>query len=137
MRGSSIVEVLAAALAPAFRVLSIRPRAERPYQVQVDDLEGVLNQFGFEHVVLAAEGLSCASALLAAAWYTHRVRTLVLIDAIREAPRDQPLLARSLRDCPPDWDQLRQALHCPVVEFAGESPALASEIERLLTSGLP
>jgi pimeloyl-ACP methyl ester carboxylesterase len=68
LRGSSVAETVGAALAPRFRVLSIRPRAERSYQVQADDLEAVLDQFGVEHVVLVAEGQSCASALLLGAW---------------------------------------------------------------------
>ena len=107
----------------------------------------MLQQFGFEHVLLAAEGLSCPSALLLAAWYPHRVGSLVLVDAAppaetsappaREAPPDESLLARSLRECPPAWDVLRQSLRCPLVELAGDSPLLAAEIERLLTSGLP
>jgi len=97
----------------------------------------VLTQFGFEHIVLAAEGLSCASALLLAAWYPHRVGALALIDPDIGPPTGNSLAARSLRECPPDWDGLRQRLQCPVVEFAGDSPTLASEIERLLTSGLP
>lgn len=137
LRSSSVPETLAAALAPRFRVLSIRPRAERPYQVNVDDLEGVLNQFGFEHIVLVAEGQSCASALLLAAWYPHRVSTLVLVDPDIGPPAGDSLTARSLRECPPDWPRLRELASCSIVELAGDSPTLAPAIERLLTSGLP
>jgi pimeloyl-ACP methyl ester carboxylesterase len=137
LRGSSLDALLAAALAPRFRVLSIRLRVDRGYQVHVDDVQDVLNQFGFQHSVLAAEGLSCASALVLAAWYPHRVGSLALIDRDIGSPAGDSLTARSLRECPPVWDALRKGLHCPVVEFAGESPTLPSEIERLLTSGLP
>ena len=133
----SVIEVLAAALAPRFRVLSIHPRADRPFQVQVDDLEGVLTQFGFEHIVLAAEGLSCTSALLLAAWYPRRVAAMALIDPDLRPPTGDSLTARSLRECPPDWPRLRELARCTIVELAGDSPSLVSEIERLLTSGLP
>jgi pimeloyl-ACP methyl ester carboxylesterase len=92
------------------------------------DLHGVLAQFGFEQAVLAAEGLGCVVALLLAAWFPKRVSALALIDPRFDAPQDETLLARSLRDCP----VVRPAMETRVVEVAGNSPTLVGVLEQLL-----
>ena len=128
IRDSGLIVEIAPRLAPTYRVLSIAPRPECAYQIHVADLEGVLAQFGFEHTLIAAEGLACVSALLLAAWFPERVAALVLIDASLIAPDGETLLARSMRDCPPQ----RPALHCPLVELSGTDPTLVGQLERLL-----
>lgn len=135
MREASAATRLAEALAPRYRVLSILARPEQPYQVHVVDLLGVLAQFGFERPLLAPEGASCISALLLAAWYPERVGALALIDA--QPQSGDGIRARSLRDCPPDWQSIRAAVQCPIVELAGGSPELLGEVERLMGGPLP
>jgi pimeloyl-ACP methyl ester carboxylesterase len=125
---STLVDALAAALAPRFRVFSITPRVDAPYQVHVLDLEGALGQFGFERIVLVAEGLGSISALLLAAWYPLRVGALSLVDPVLNAPEGETLFARSLRDCP----MVRPPVECPVVELAGRSPTLVGHLQQLL-----
>jgi pimeloyl-ACP methyl ester carboxylesterase len=68
--------------------------------------------------VLIAEGLSCASAILLAAWYPEDVRALLLVDS--RPPEDDALLARSLRDCPPEWVKLRAGISGPVLEVTAD-----------------
>jgi pimeloyl-ACP methyl ester carboxylesterase len=128
----SVVERVAAALAPRYRVLSFASRGEAPYQVDVLDLIGVLSQFGFRTPVLLGERLGCVTALVAAAWYPDRVAGLVLVDPLYEAPQSEDMAARALRDCPPDWPSVRAALRCPVLE----SNALEA-IEAFLRAQVP
>src|SRR5438874_361468 len=112
----SVVERVAAALAPRYRVLSVAARGEAPYQVDVLDLIGVLSQFGFRTPVLLGERLGCVTALVAAAWYPDRVAGLILVDPAYDPPADEGVAARALRDCPPDWPSVRSALRCPVLD---------------------
>ena len=112
----SVVERLAGALTPGYRVLSVASRGEAPYQVDVVDLVGVLSQFGFRTPVLVGERLGCITALVAAAWYPDRVAGLILADPVYDPADSDGLAARALRDCPPDWSRLRAALRCPVLE---------------------
>lgn len=118
------------ALAPRYRVLSIGARPDQPYQVQVADLHGMMAQFGFVGAVILAEGIGCAGALLLAAWYPRRVAAVVLVDA--GPPDGDALIARSLRDCPPDWARLRQHVTCPVVERASTDFDLVEQLQTLL-----
>src|SRR5207245_9519776 len=74
----SVIDGLADALAPRYRVLSVSSRGDAPYQVDAVDLIGVLSQFGFRTPVLLGERLGCVTALVAAAWYPDRVAGLIL-----------------------------------------------------------
>ena len=113
---ASVVDALAAELAPRYRVLSVSSRGEAPYQVDVTDLVGVLSQFGFRTPVLLGERRGCVTALIATAWYPARVAGLILLDPLFEAPTSAGVAARALRDCPPDWPALRAAVRCPVLQ---------------------
>ncbi len=119
-------------LVPDYRVLSIAPRDESPYQVQAEHVEGVLAQFGFAAPVLVGESLGCAAALLVAAWFAERVGALILVDPVYQA-EGETLIARALRECPLDVRLVRQAVRCRVVE----TTASPDEIERFLRSPLP
>jgi len=110
-----LVEALAAALAPRYRVLSLELRGASAYQVDAADLLGMLDQFGFVAPVLLAEGLGCVAALLVAAWHAERVGGLVLVNPAYQPPASAGLAERALRDCPPDWARLRNAIQCPVL----------------------
>jgi pimeloyl-ACP methyl ester carboxylesterase len=125
----SLVDGLAAALAPRYRVLSVSSRGDAPYQVDVVDLVGVLSQFGFRTPVLVGERLGCVAALVAAAWYPDRVAGLILVDPVHDPPRSETVAARVLRDCPPDWSRLHAAVRCPILESAGPR-----DIEAFLTA---
>jgi pimeloyl-ACP methyl ester carboxylesterase len=118
-----VVGALAARLAPRFRVLSLEPRAEFGYQVDTADLLGMLDQFGFEAAVLVGERLGGLTALLVAAWHPDYVGRLILIDPTCEAPPIECVAAHALRDCPPDWASLQQAIRCPVLELAWDASA--------------
>jgi pimeloyl-ACP methyl ester carboxylesterase len=122
----SELEQRIATLSPGTRVFSITPRSDQPYQVLVADLHGLLAQFGFLNIVLVAEGLSCASAVLLAAWYPEHVRALVLVG--ERQPDGDTLLARSLRDCPP----VRQHLTCPVIHMPTTESGLREQVQKLL-----
>jgi pimeloyl-ACP methyl ester carboxylesterase len=126
LRESSLLEQFGAFLPPRYRLVSVSPRPDQPYQVLVADLHGLFAQFGFQDVGVVAEGLSCASARLLAAWYPELVHALVLLD--EQLPEGDALLARSLRDCPP----LRHPLACPVVELASTGTAVLNELQTLL-----
>jgi pimeloyl-ACP methyl ester carboxylesterase len=104
-----------ARLAPRYRVLSVAPRGDSPYQVDAIDLVGLLRQFGFVSPLLVAQGHGCVAALLVAAWHPERVAALVLVEAAQPAPAGESLVARALRECPPDWVSLREGLRCPVL----------------------
>jgi hypothetical protein len=84
-----------------------------------------------------AEGSGCVTALLLAAWYAERVSGLALIDAVLAAPAGDSLVARALRDCPPDWPRLRMDLRCDVVELTADQSDLAAQVERLLSGPVP
>jgi pimeloyl-ACP methyl ester carboxylesterase len=112
----SVVESMAAALAPRYRVLSLASRGDVPYQVDVVDLLGVLSQFGFARPVLVGERLGCVTVQVAAAWYPDRVAGLILVDPVYAPSQSETVATRALRDCPPDWSSLRAALRCPVLE---------------------
>ncbi len=112
----SVIDGLADALAPRYRVLSVSSRGDAPYQVDAGDLIGVLSQFGFRTPVLVGERLGCVTALVAAAWYPDRVAGLILANPVYDPPRSETVAARALRDCPPDWSRLRAALRCRVLE---------------------
>jgi pimeloyl-ACP methyl ester carboxylesterase len=128
---ATLVEAVAAALAPRFRVLSLEPRAASPYQVHAADLLAALDQFGFETPVLVAEGLGCVAALLVAAWHTRRVAGLVLIDPTYDPPLSDGIAARAVKDCPPDWGALRRAVTCAVLVLQRSSAAVAGVAEFL------
>jgi pimeloyl-ACP methyl ester carboxylesterase len=133
LASDEVIQALAGRLAPRCRVLSLEPRQGQPYQVAAADLLGVLDQFGFSEPVLVGEGLGCLSALLVATWHPDRVGRLVLIDPSDTAPVSEGLEARALRDCPPDWPSLREAVRCPLLTVDWSTSALAS-IERFLSS---
>jgi pimeloyl-ACP methyl ester carboxylesterase len=114
-----------------YRVLSIAPRENTPYQVQANDVAGVLAQFGFASPIVVGEGLGCAAALVVAAWYPERVGRLILVSATYRSSGDN-LVVRSLRECPLDVTALRQAIQCPVLETAS-----VDEIQQFLRTPLP
>jgi pimeloyl-ACP methyl ester carboxylesterase len=128
---NSLVEALAAELAPRYRVLSLTPRDASPYQVDAADLLATLDQFGFETPVLVAEGLGCVAALLVAAWHMGRVAGLVLIDPTCDPPIADGIPARAVKDCPPDWASLRKAVECPCLEVPRTSSAV-EQVEHFL-----
>jgi hypothetical protein len=138
-RDSRLVERIAATLAPRYRVLSITPRADYPYQVHVVDLVGVLTQFGFDCPFVVAEERACAIALLLAAWYAERidVRGLTLVDAPTAAPDGDSVADRAWRDCPPDWPALRRRVTCPVFEGRSCDSSLIEQIEMRVAATLP
>jgi pimeloyl-ACP methyl ester carboxylesterase len=108
---------LAEAFAPRQRVVSLSPRGGAPYQVDAADLLATLEQFGFAQPTLVGERLGCVPALLLAAWYPERVERLVLVDPTYERPLidEDTVVARALRDCPPDWSTLRAGVRCPML----------------------
>jgi pimeloyl-ACP methyl ester carboxylesterase len=130
-----LVQALAEALTPGFRVLSLEPRGASPYQVDACDLLALLDQFGFATPVLIAEGLGCVAALLVAAWYTDRVAGLVLVEPVYAPPLADGVPARALRDCPPNWPSLRGAVQCAVLEVP--RTAAVEDLERFLAQLAP
>jgi pimeloyl-ACP methyl ester carboxylesterase len=128
-----VVQALARGLAPRCRVLSLEPRPGQPYQIAAADLLGVLDLFGFPNPALVAEGRGCVAAVLVAAWHPDRVGRLVLIDPSHAAAELESLAARALRDCPPDWSSLLEAVRCPVLRASWSESGLAS-IDRFLSS---
>jgi pimeloyl-ACP methyl ester carboxylesterase len=129
------IEMVAAALAWRYRVLSLYPRGASPYQVDYVDLLAVLDQFGFPSPVLIGERLGCIAALLVAAWQPGRIAGLVMIDPTCDPPLADGIEARALRDCPPDWPALRQAVTCPVLVQQANALAL-DELEQFLVTQL-
>lgn len=89
---------------------------------------GALNQFGFTSPVLLGEGLGCVVGLLLAAWFPDRFGGLVLCEP-GYASEGGGLVARSLRDCPPDVTALHNAVTCPMLIASG-----VPEIETFLSS---
>lgn len=134
---SVLVDALAARLAPRQRVLSVTPRPEVAYQVAAADLHGVLQQFGFLEPVLVGERLGCVPVLLVGAWHPEHVGGLVLVDPTRTPPSDGSLEARSLRDCPLDWEALRASLRCEVLEVHADEPTLLDRVESFVVGRLP
>jgi pimeloyl-ACP methyl ester carboxylesterase len=137
IRGSPLVETIAASLAPHYRVLSVSPRGGSPFQVDAIDLVGVLSQFGFDAPILLGERLGCVASLIVAAWYPGRMAGLVLIDPTDAAPAQPGIEARALRDCPPNWTALRNEVACPVLVARSASPALIADLEAFVAAGLP
>jgi pimeloyl-ACP methyl ester carboxylesterase len=133
-RSEDVLQALARRLAPRCRLLSLEPREEQPYQVAAADLLGVLDQFGFPKPALVGEGRGCVAAVLVAAWHPDRVGKLVLIDPSHAAAESESVEARALRDCPPDWSSLLEAVRCPVLSVPWNEAALAS-IDHFLSSG--
>jgi pimeloyl-ACP methyl ester carboxylesterase len=121
----SVLEELAAALAPAYRLLSLTPRNAQGYQVAAADLLGVLDQFGFVKPILIAERSGCAPALLVAAWHPGRIGKVVLIDAAYDPPDSARIEAQSLRDCPVNWSAVRNSVDCPVLDLTWHALAMA------------
>jgi pimeloyl-ACP methyl ester carboxylesterase len=122
---SPLVEQLAALVTPRWRVMSIAPRPDVPYQVQLADVLGVMDQFGFLHAIVVAEGVACVTALLLATWYSQHVGRVVLVQP-RFALDGKSLQARALRDCPPDCVRLRADLKCPVEEATSAEQVAAT-----------
>jgi pimeloyl-ACP methyl ester carboxylesterase len=132
---AALAATLAAALSPEYRVLSLVPRPDCPYQVQVDDLRGVLLQFGFESPVLISSGLGVAIVVPLAAWYPELVGTLVLIDPSYQAPDAKSVAARALRDCPPDWPRLTAQLRCELLALDSTQADLLAQLRTFLERG--
>jgi pimeloyl-ACP methyl ester carboxylesterase len=91
---SSLIDGVASALAPRWRVLSVAANAE--------ELAALLRLFGFDKPVLLGEGRGCLAPVLVAAWQMAPVESLVLADPRPELP---PGL---------DWDALLAAVGCPL-----------------------
>jgi pimeloyl-ACP methyl ester carboxylesterase len=123
-----------AELAPDYRVLSLSPRGDAPYQIDATDLLGTLDQFGFKQPTLVGERLGCVAALLVTAWYPDRVARLILIDPTYDPPSSDGVADRALRDCPPDWPALRAAVKCPVLVERWSATSLKT-VEIFLKNG--
>jgi len=130
---SSVLRAVAARLAPGYRVLSLSPRGGVPYQVSCLDLLATLDQFGFMEPVLVGERLGNVPALVLAAWYA-RARGLILVDPIDDAPPGDSIEARAVRDCPPDWARLHDALRCPARVLRSDSDSVIHDIEAFVAS---
>ena len=126
---SSAVGAIVAGLAPRYRVMSISPRRNVPYQVSAMDLMAMLDQFGLPSPILVGERAGCLTVLLVAAWYPGRVGGLVLVDPEFEPPPGETVEARALGDCPPDWPALRSAVTCPVCAVRGDAQSFVREID--------
>jgi pimeloyl-ACP methyl ester carboxylesterase len=125
LAASTLIDAVAALVAPRWRVLSVTPRPGIPYQVSVVDLDGVLSQFGFANATVVAEGLGYVTSLLLAAWHPQWVGRLLLVEPSCEA-RGESIEARALRVCPPNWLELRAAVQCPVTEARGAEEVVAT-----------
>src|SRR5262249_4597945 len=104
--------------APQYRVMSLAPGRNQPYQVDSQQVVATLAQFGFLSPTLVAERGGGVAALLAAAWYPRHVGRLVLVDFLMRTPADVGetcVTARALRDCPPSIEALRARIQCPVL----------------------
>jgi pimeloyl-ACP methyl ester carboxylesterase len=113
---SGLVDAIATACAPRYRVLSIEPRTGVSYQMDAFDVLGVLDAFGFVKPVLLGEGLGAVPVLLAAVWEPSRVGGLLLLRPRHRPPAGlQRLAGRGLVDCPPDWTTLIAACRCPLL----------------------
>ncbi len=86
---------LASALQPEWRVIAVDPRGRgrsgKPrhgygYQLQVADTMALMDQLGFDRVVLVGHSFGAVIALIVAAWYPERVDALVLIDGGADIP---------------------------------------------------
>ena len=124
-----LVERLAAALAPDYRVMSLQPRPPAGgagYQLHAADLLATLDQFGFERPVLLGERLGALVATLVAAWHPGRLAGLMLVDPLIVEPGSEvpgPALELcALHDCPPDWSALGRRLTCPVLVLSTDTP---------------
>jgi pimeloyl-ACP methyl ester carboxylesterase len=131
--GDDVVLALAARFAPDYRVLTLEPRAAQAYQVHAADVLATLEQFGFAAPVLIGEGLGCLAALVVAAWHPGRVARLVLVEPTCAAPpgQESSIEARALRDCPPDWPSLRNAVTCPALELRRTDTSLGTLVDFL------
>ena len=127
-----MVSRLAFWLTPRYRVVSVAPRGDSPYQVDAVDLVGVLRQFGFASPVLIGERRGCVVATVAAAWYPDRLAGLILVDAESDPPPGESIEARALRDCPPDWPRLRRAITCPLAEMSSSATSFAADVDAFL-----
>lgn len=78
--GASIVDGLAATLAPRYRVLSLAPRLNMPDAVRAQDLLSILSTLGCDGAVLVGEGNGCRAALLACTWQPALFAGLVLVE---------------------------------------------------------
>jgi pimeloyl-ACP methyl ester carboxylesterase len=131
----SLATQLASAFAPRWRVLSIAPRGDCPYQVYADDLQRVLLQFGFLKPVLISSGLGAVVIQLLAAWYAALVEAVVVVDPLDAAPAAESVAARSLRDCPPDWAALTARLRCRQLVLHADQPDLVAQLRTFLDGG--
>lgn len=128
---------LADALSPRYRLLSVAPRADCPYLVQVDDVRRVLEQFGFVSPVLVTRGRGVAVVQPLAAWYPRLVGALVLVDPCYAPPGPDTVgpAAQSLHDCPPDWPRLANGVTCPSLVLEAGNPSLLDRLRALLEPG--
>jgi pimeloyl-ACP methyl ester carboxylesterase len=129
--GSSLAPELAADFAPRYRVLSLRARAEAPYQGDAEDLARLLRVFGFERPLLVGDGAGALAPLLVAAWWPVLAGAVLLIAPVREAASGLGPAGRGLRECPLDWEATCALVQCPlrVVEEFGPT-----QVEELLAA---
>jgi hypothetical protein len=130
---SGLVEAIADRLAPRYRVLSLLPRLGIPYQVSTSDLLATLDQFGFIAPILIGERLGCLPALLIGAWYA-RAGGVILVDPMSEPTGGESIEARALRDCPPAWPALQDALRCPSRMLRSQDERVVDGVEAFLAS---
>jgi pimeloyl-ACP methyl ester carboxylesterase len=121
-----LLVALADHFAPRYRVLSLTPARDQPYQVAADQLVATLTQFGFLSPTLIAERGGGVAALVAAAWHPNRVDRLVLVDfSLTATSNNTSLTTQALRDCPPDTQALRDRIQCPLLELRADAQTLA------------
>jgi pimeloyl-ACP methyl ester carboxylesterase len=129
---SGVVESIATALAPRYRVLSLEPRADVSYQTDAFDLLDLLDAFGFVTPVLLGEGLGAVPVVLAAVWQPTLVSGLVLLRPRHRPPlKLERLAGRGLVECPPNWTALTTSWTRPLLTL--ETLDL-DELDRFLTA---
>jgi pimeloyl-ACP methyl ester carboxylesterase len=94
-----LIEALAEALTPRYRLMSLWLRQGLPCEVLAVDLLGVLDQFGFDNPVLIGEEVGGVAALLVARWHPGRIRKLALVN-----PPDEVATVDGLDTCSLRWD---------------------------------
>jgi pimeloyl-ACP methyl ester carboxylesterase len=77
---SKLIAEVAAALAPACRVLSLELPPTRAVEVSASHVVEFIEQFGFANIVLVGESVTTPIAILVAEWCPNRVAGVLNID---------------------------------------------------------
>jgi pimeloyl-ACP methyl ester carboxylesterase len=75
-----VIDALAGALAPRYRILSLPPAPGVVPAVRAAHVAELLDQFGFSNVILIGEGIGALAALQVAECYPGRAAGVLLID---------------------------------------------------------